>query len=127
MRLKLVIVFIVILLMMLFGCGNKQDKVLDKVVISYCKALDAGNLDDAISYLSKAAKQQLDSTGGKPTLAQAVDAFKNRKGLKNVKISKREVNGPMATIMFIYNFNDGSTSNDFFPLVKEDGKWKISR
>jgi hypothetical protein len=113
----------VISLTMLFGCGNEQDKI----VLKYCKALEAGKVDDAVSYLSKSAKQELEKTGGKQTLAAAADLFKKRKGIKEIKISKREVTGEIAMIRFNYNFNDGSTSGDFFPLVKEDGKWKISK
>lgn len=122
MKIKSFIVIIIMSSMMLFGCGNEQDKV----VISYCKSLEAGKYDEAVSYLSKSAKQVLENSGGKPSLAAASDVFKQRKGIKKIKISKREVNGVMATIKFVYHFNDSSTAEDFFPLVREDGKWKIS-
>ena len=117
--------FVVILIVssMLSGCGNDQDKI----VTNYCKALEAGKLDDAVSYLSKSARQELEKAGGKSLLTSAADVFKQRKGIKKITISKRDVKGDTAMIMFVYNFKDGTTSSDFFPLVKEDGKWKISK
>ena len=108
--------------MLLFGCESAQDKV----VKNYCKSIESGKLDNAVSYLSKSARQELEKSGGKPALA-AADIFKKRKGIKDIKISQREVKGETTMIMFVYYFNDGSTSSDFFPLIKEDGKWKISK
>jgi len=122
MRTKSFVVIIILLSMMLFGCGNEQDKV----VIRYCKSIEAGEFDETVSYLSKYAKQVLDNSGGKPSLAATSDAFKMRKGIKKIKILKREVNGVMATINYVYNFNDGTTAENFIHLIKEDGKWKIS-
>ena len=116
-------VVMLIVLSMLSGCGNDQDKI----VTNYCKALEAGKFDDAVSYLSKSARQELEKAGGKSLLASAADVFKQRKGIKKITISKRDVKGDTAMITFVYNFKDGTTSSDFFPLVKEDGKWKISR
>ena len=116
-------IIISILSTMLFGCGNEPDKI----VINYCTSLDTGKLDDAVSYLSTSAKQELEKAGGKPALAAAADLFKSRKGIKEIKISQKEITGQTALVKFNYNFNDGSTSADFFPLVKEDGKWKIAK
>lgn len=125
MRTPSFLVIIIMLSMILFGCSSGGEQ--DKIVINYCKSIEAGKLDEAVSYLSKDAKQALEQAGGKSELAGASDAFKKRKGIKKIQINKREVAGDTAKIMFLYVFNDGSTIGDFFPLVKEDGKWKISK
>ena len=52
-------IIISILSTMLFGCGNEPDKI----VMNYCTSLDAGKLDDALSYLSTSAKQELEKAG----------------------------------------------------------------
>ena len=117
------IVVTALLSMLLFGCGSDQDKI----VINYCKALDAEKLDEAASYLSKDARQVLERAGGKSLLAEAGNKFKQHKGISSIKITKKKVAGERANVEFVYNFNDGSTYADYFPLVKEDGKWKISK
>jgi len=109
--------------MMLTGCGSKEDKV----VIGYCKALEAGKLDEAESYLSKDARLVLERAGGKSLLAAAGGQFKQHRGIKEIKITRKNVAGESATVEFLYNFKDGSSYADSFPLVKEDGKWKISK
>jgi predicted Zn-dependent protease len=109
--------------MMLIGCSGGQDKV----VINYCKALEAGKLDEAASYLSKDAKQELERAGGSSLLAAAGAGFKQRKGIKEITISKKKVSGESAVVELIYNFNDGSKIGDSFPLVKENGTWKITK
>lgn len=109
--------------MVICACGRKEDKT----VINYCKALEAGKLDIAASYLSRDARKVLDMSGGTARLAQAGVAFKQHKGIDEIKIKKREVAGERATVVFVYRFKDGMEVVDYFPLVKEDGDWKISQ
>lgn len=108
---------------MLVGCGNDEGKT----VINYCKALEAGKLDEAESYLSKDAKQELARVGGKSRLAAAGGQFKQHRGIGAIKISGKKVAGEITVVDFVYNFNDGSKYNDSFPLIKENGTWKISK
>ena len=117
------ILVMTLLSLLLFGCGKDQDKI----VTGYCKALEAGKLDEATSYLSKDAKQVLERAGGKSLLAASASAFKQRRGIKAIEITKTNVTGEKATVEFVYKFNDGSNISDFFPLVKEDGAWKITK
>ena len=117
------LIVVTLLTFLLSGCGNDQGKT----VIKYCKALEAGDVDKAASYLSKDARQALESLGGKKLLAEAGGKFKERKGIKSIKITKEIVKDKNAAVELVYNFNDGSNFVDNFPLVKEDGKWKISR
>lgn len=117
--------FIAVTLMALMLSGCKSDQ--GKTAINYCKALESGKVDEAFSYLSKDARQTLESLGGKKVLAEAGEKFKERKGLKSIKITKEIVKDNNAAVELVYNFNDGSNFIDNFPLVKEDGKWKISK
>jgi hypothetical protein len=123
MRMSYKFLVLSLLSMLMFGCGNDQDKT----VINYCKAIDAGKLDEAVAYLSKDAKEALDSTGGKALLAEVGSRFKQHKGIDSIKITNKKVAGEKADVLFTYNFKDGSKFDDFFPLVKEEGKWKISK
>ena len=117
-------IFVVTMMaMMLFGCGSAEDKV----VINYCTALDKGKLNEAAVYLSKEAKKELDRAGGVTLLADAGKKFKEHKGIREIKITRKKVDGESAIVEFMYIFNDGSKFDDFFPLVKEDGKWRISK
>ena len=121
---KISYIFAMIMLsVLLFGCGRDQDKV----VTGYCKALEAGKVDEAASYLSKDARQALERAGGKSLLVAAGNAFKQHKGIKAIEITKTNVTGEKATVEFVYKFNDGSNVSDFFPLAKEDGVWKITK
>lgn len=120
-RLKYVIIA-ALLSLMLSGCESDQGKV----AISYCKAIESGKLDKALSYLSKDARQALETLGGKKLLAEVGGKFKERKGIKSIKITKEIVKDKKAAVELLYIFNDGSKFVDNFPLVKEDGKWKIS-
>jgi Domain of unknown function (DUF4878) len=117
------VVVLTILAMLLLGCGHDQDKV----VIKYCKALGAGKVDEAVSFLSRDAKQMLENVGGKSRLAEVGGQFKQRKGIKSIDVTRRKVVGNTATVEFVYKFKDGSKIADFFPLVKEDGVWKIAK
>lgn len=120
---KLTYLLVLLLSMLLFGCGKAQDKT----VISYCKALEAGKYDEAASYLSKDARKALDQSGGMSLLAAAGSEFKQHQGIKKIDITKRQVSGNSAMVSFIYRFNDGITVSDYFPLVKEGTEWKITK
>lgn len=121
---RLTYLFIVTLLsLLLSGCESDQGKT----VINYCKALDAGNVDEAASYLSRDARQVLEGLGGIKLLTAASEKFKERQGIKSIKITREEVVDNSATVDFIYNFKDGSKFADNFPLINEDGKWKVSK
>jgi predicted SnoaL-like aldol condensation-catalyzing enzyme len=122
MKVKLFIAVAIMLSMMLIGCGNQQDKI----VINFFKSLEAGKLDEALSYLSKPTRKRVEDAGGKPALAASADVFKKHKGIKQIKITRRDVTGETATIVYCYIFNDGSKVDDYLPLVKENGEWKIS-
>lgn len=117
------IVYASLLLLILTGCESAQGKT----AINYCKAIESGKLDDALSYLSKDAKQALEELGGKKVLAEVGGKFKERKGIKSIKITKEIVKDKVAAVELLYNFNDGTNFIDNFPLVKEDGTWKISK
>ncbi len=116
------LVVVVMMSLLLFGCGKEQDKL----VVSYCKAIEAGKLDQAVSFLSKDAKQVLERSGGKSLLTASVSEFKQRKGIKGIDITKSTVAGDKATVELLYRFNDGSTVKDSYPLVRENSVWKIS-
>lgn len=122
MKLSYVIV-VTMLMTMLSGCGNSQDKT----VIGYCKALDAGNLEEAASFLSKDAMRVLEGAGGKSLLAEAGGKFRQRKGIREIKIIGKKVVGESTLVAFEYDFKDGSRVADSFPLIKEDGAWKINK
>ena len=117
------LVAVTALLMMLIGCSSAPDDI----VISYCKALDAGKIEEAESFLSKDASATLQSAGGKWLLAEAGSKFKQRKGISKIKITRKKITGNSAVVEFVYNFKDGTKFGDSFPLVKENGAWKISR
>jgi len=123
MRRLTYLIVVTLLSLLLSACESDQGKT----VIKYCKALDAGNVDEAVSYLSKDARQVLEGLGGRKLLAAAGEKFKERQGIKSIKIIKEKVVDQSATVDLLYNFKDGSKSPDNFPLVKEDGKWKISK
>ena len=114
----------IMMLAMVSGCSGGGE---DKAVIGYCKALEAGKLDEAASFLSKDAAAMLEKAGGKSVLAEAGAQFKQRKGISDIKITNKKVVGESAQVEFVYNFNDGSKVNDSFPLVKENGTWKITK
>ena len=117
------LVAVTALLMMLIGCSSAPDDI----VISYCKALDAGKIEEAGSFLSKDATVALQSAGGKWLLADAGAKFKQRKGLSKIKITRKKITGDSALVEFEYNFKDGTKLGDSFPLIKESGSWKISK
>lgn len=114
---------VVALAMSISACGHQEDKT----VINYCRALEAGKLDAAASYLSRDARKALDMSGGTSRLAEAGEAFKQHKGIDEIRVTKRDVAGERATIFFVYKFKDGMEVGDYFPLVKEDGAWKIAK
>jgi len=123
MSLKLVAAFIITLSLVLLGCGKEEDKL----VINYCKALEDGDIEKISSYQSKFAREEYEKVGGRAALAAETDAIKKHKGIKKIKISERKENGPLAAIRFVYKFNDGSDGEGFYNLIREDGKWKISK
>lgn len=123
MRILTNYIVVTLLTLLLAGCGSDHGKT----AVNYCKALEAGKVDEAYSYLSKDARQALDSLGGKKILVEAGGKFKERKGLKSIKVTKEIVKDKNAAVELLYKFNDGSDFVDNFPLIKEDGKWKISK
>ena len=122
MKVKSFLAVTILCSMILAGCGKEKDDI----VINYFKSLEAGRLDEALSYMSESAKQRVEAAGGKPALAAAAEVFKKHNGIKEIKISRRDVSGETAKIVYVYIFNDGSKVDDYRSLKKENGSWKIS-
>lgn len=115
---------VVVMAMILPGCG-KNDQ--DKIVTEFCRALDAGRLDEALSYMSHNAQIELEKKGGKALLATATEQLRQHRGIKSLKVTAKESVGKDILLSVVYKLNDGTEMFDKIPVTKEGSSWKIAK
>ncbi len=112
----------------LVGCGKIGGlSPADVVKAAYMDA-NAGRYSDAEKHLSSEVIAAM--KGGLGALAGGMKGVwdkSTRNGtIERVEILGEEIRGEGATVRFRLHFKDGETKDYDEPLIKENGKWKIS-
>jgi len=122
---KRIILVIVVLLLANLSCGVFS-KGPEKTIESFFTAVDKGNIDKALGYLSYGTIQTLGYDKWRSALVEAShQATLEGEGLKRIKIQNETVNGDIARVTVEIFYEDGSSEVNTFDLIKEDNEWKI--
>ncbi len=112
------------------GCGSIGQKSPSEVVIAAIHGCvtNENKYSEAEKYMSSEVINAM--KGGLWALAGgwkgAWDEATRNGTIQKIEILKEEVRGEGAEVDFRIHFKDGKTKDDDEPLIKEDGKWKIT-
>lgn len=115
---------LVVILFATISCGILNPGP-GKTVQSFFKALDKGEINEAMEYLSVQTIQTLGYDKWRTALAEAANSLASSGGIKSVKIMNEDIIGDTARVTFEVELKNGETEIDTFELVKENDEWKI--
>ncbi len=119
---KLSLVLVILFgLVVLTGCSTSPGSVVEK----FFKAIEDGEITDAVGYLSTSSVQTLGEEKWRALLTEATADLSNSGGIDKVDVLSEETTGEIATVAVDISYGDGSSNAETFNLVKEDGDWKI--
>jgi hypothetical protein len=96
-------------------------------VRKFYKAVEAGELNEAINLLSGQARSQLGDQKLRAALAETAREIKQqRQGIKSIEVVSEEVQGQIASATLLITYGNGSTRRDVTKLVMENNSWKIT-
>lgn len=120
-----VILAAIVLLLANLSCGIFS-KSPENTVKSFYKALDKGEVDEALGYLSMETTQTL---GYDKWRAALIDASRQTsmegEGIKQIEILESDVNGDIAWVRVEVRYENGTSEVTTLDLVKENDEWKI--
>ncbi|RMH42604.1 MAG: DUF4878 domain-containing protein [Gammaproteobacteria bacterium] len=122
MKNKILIVFAILLgATLLTGCSAGPGKTVQRFFV----AIDKGEIEEAIGYLSSSTIQSLGYDKWRAALIEASNQMAAEGGLKSVKVVEETVKGDIAQVTVKIVMGNGSEESDSVDLIKEDGDWKI--
>jgi len=121
MKKLILVIMLVFVLAVSVGCSAGPGTVVEK----FFKALEGGEIDEAIGYLSSRAVQTLGADKWRSALAEMSRQIEAEGGMGEVKVLNEIENGDIATVEVELTDNNGNSDTETFNLVKEDGDWKI--
>jgi uncharacterized membrane protein YvbJ len=107
----------------MIGCGLFNTGP-EATVKKFYKAVENGDLDDAMELLSNKVKS-LGKDKVRAGLAEVTREMKSKGGVKNVEVVKMDVTGDTADGQVKIEFGDKSSKTDAVKLIKEEGKWRL--
>jgi len=107
------------------SCGLTQSGPAD-IVKKFHKAVEQGELDDALKYLSPSLTAMFPPQKIKTMLGEETKKTKAKKGISSLDITKEDVTGEVADLQITVKYGDGTTRSEDTHLTKENGEWKIS-
>lgn len=124
-------VFVIVAFIFSSGCDSRKSrsqKSPSEVVKAAYLAANEGNYSTAENYFSSelidALKGDLGATAGG---MKGVWDKQTRDGtIDKIEILKEEVRGEGATVDFRIHFKNGKTRDVDKPLIKENGRWKLT-
>ncbi len=94
-------------------------------VQKFFTAVDKGEIEEAMSYLSSRTIQTLGADKWRAVLLEATRELDNVGGITAVDIIEENIKGETAWVTVEITYGDGSSETDSMDLIKEDGNWKI--
>ena len=120
-----IILAVVVLLLANLSCGlfNKSP---ENTVKSFYRAVDKGEVDEAIGYLSMGTVQTLGYDKWRAALMDASrQASMKGEGIRRIEVLDSAENGDIAWVRVDVRYENGSSDVTTIDLVKENNEWKI--
>jgi hypothetical protein len=117
-------------MMFLVSCGGGSSVSPSSTVKEFATKVEKGDVDGAISCIATEGKAIDQETKGKLTLILGMgkSEMEKKKGIKSMDVVTEQIepDGNKATVKMKFTYGDGSTSEEDYTLLKEEGKWKVS-
>ena len=97
----------------------------EAVIKKFYRALEKGNLEEAVSLLSSRITETLGEEKIKTGLAEAAREMQQKGGVKSLEITQMNVTGEIADAQVKLKYGNGSIDTEKVRLIKEKGRWKI--
>ena len=118
---SLILALAVSFLLAACGGGDTPGAVVEK----YFKAAQVADFEAAKKCVTKEIAAKFDDRVSMLD-EDDIEEIKERNSNTVLKVISTEIEGDVATVFF-EEIRDGETREQSLPLLKEDGKWKISR
>lgn len=119
---KRIWVVLVILAILLVGCSSAGP---GKTVEKFFTAVEDGEIEEAMSYLSSSTVQLLGAEKWQAALIEGSQEMASEGGIKSIETFDENIHGDIATVSMTLTMADGSQETETIDLIKEDGDWKI--
>ena len=117
----LTILTLLLFAVLLVGCSTGPGNTVQK----FFQAVDKGQIEEAMGYLSSSTLQTLGTDKWRAALVEASSQMAAEGGLRSVKIVEENVNGEIAQVTVSITVGDGTEETESIDLIMEDGDWKI--
>lgn len=117
-----VIIFVMLIVTACSALGSGPGKTVQR----FFTAVDIGEIDEAMSYLSSYSIQTLGADKWRAVLHEASKDLDKAGGITSVRIVEENINGETAWVTVEISYGNGSSETDSVDLIKENGKWKIN-
>ncbi len=97
----------------------------EAVVKKFYRAIEKGNLEEAMSLLSSRITKTLGEEKMKSGLAEVARDMQQKGGVKSLEVTEVNVTGEIADAQVKLVFGNGSIDTEKVKLIKEEGSWKI--
>ena len=97
----------------------------EATIKKFYRALEKGNLDEAVSLLSGRITKTLGEEKIKTGLAEAAREMQQKGGVKSLEVTQMNVTGEIADAQVKLEYGNGSIDTEKVKLIKEEGRWKI--
>lgn len=117
----LIVLMFIFLSILLVSCSAGPDKVVQ----NFFRALDKGEIEESMGYLSVTTLQSLGTDKWRLALSEIANEMASEGGLKSVRVLDKNVNGDIAYVTVSIAMKNGTEDTDSMELIKESGGWKI--
>jgi hypothetical protein len=117
---------VLVLLVVAASACNMVGSGPAETVKKFQKAVETGQLDEAVKQLSPSLLQMFPPQKVKAMLGEETQKIKKKKGVSSFEVTKEEVTGEVADVRYVVKYGDGTTRSEDTHLTKENGQWKIS-
>jgi len=125
---KILLVGVLALMTFLAACSSAKHRSPSEVIEAAYVAANEGRYSETEKYLSSDAlevtKGELGQLAG--GLRLVWDIATKDGTIDRIEITEETIRGEGAIVKFRLHFKDGSTRDDYEPLIKEGGVWKIA-
>lgn len=108
-------------LLLLTACGSSPAGIVER----YYASVEAGEIEEALSYMSPQWVGQWGTEKVRSALVQMNRQVAEKGGIDNVEILEETETGEVGTVQVKVTFGNGEEETQGFDLTKIDGEWKL--
>lgn len=117
--------FVLVVIMLVAASCNLFTPGPGKTAQSFFKAMNEGEVYEAMGYLSIDTIQSLGYDKWRSAFIEGANAMAAKGGMQSMKIINEHIVGDTAQVAFEMEYGNGEIEVDTLELVKENDAWKI--